>query len=705
MGSLYSTYIILYARLSAVLMQQIGRIQVLVVAAIMVAATLHLRMRVLTLNSKVLNLERPALSRLSPQRTMPLDFHLKFRESIYISDSDESAASFDSLDSLEKAQSRHYLSISAWAKGLTSRFWSRHYDALPQADSLRLLNLLPGKGASKIACTLTTAGLSDNPTYEALSYTWGNPKFPWHSISLNGKDFSVRDNLFWALLYLRHPTEERTLWVDAICINQEDAQEKSSQVKRMGRIYSQASQVAVWLGRSTSGSSLSIELLHEISESPESSDEAIWEMITSKPNVEWKLKRLLHHRIYWSRLWILQEVILAKNITIYCGKDRLPWNSMAVAMRKLRDGMPYFISTEEVTGQPLRAITQGLSRSLDDSFSIRLESIRSDLLSSPNRDIDLRNLMGICQWCECSVRRDKIYGLLGMFDSTMPVDYRKPLFNVYTDAIQHIRHPSVRGHSDLYDFYTVRFSRLVQKLLGGPITNRSSIVPCFRIKGIFGGTIVGLGEPINREGRPATGRRAYGPLDESEKTKIAELLESFQPQYGEEMHLSSEDCDSHYFSATFSGAQGVSLQVPDALPVSGTVPVAKSSEDTISQSRKFVTSGRKPLMGYAPPSALPGDLLVRFLLSDTSIIIRRFGQDYKFVGRAYIPRQPDESLRDFVSESRMVDHVPMSGSIIGPEDLAVHNQHLDIVLDGETLQFISNYYEFEKGPEDSPQLA
>ncbi|KAH8888922.1 hypothetical protein GQ53DRAFT_226377 [Thozetella sp. PMI_491] len=470
----------------------------------------------------------------------------------------------------------------------------------------------------------------------------------------------------------------------------------------MGKIYSQASQVIIWLGRATEGSRLAMDLLDQIASSPQSTDEEILEMITSRPGVEYKLRRLLHLRIYWTRLWILQEVILAKSIVIYCGKHRLPWASLTVSIRRLQEGMPHFKSPPHAFSRPSRPIYTALSRSLDSIFSIRLDSIRSERYTSSPPDTDLRKLMGICQWSECSVRRDKLYGCLGMFDSTMPVDYQKPPFEVYTDAIRHIKHPNVRGPSDLCDFYTVRFSRIVQRLLSGPMTSSSSVVPCFRIKGILGGTIIGLGKPSSTQGPAWTGWRANESarqipkvVDESGEPNIAGLFESMPPEYGEGVHLSSQNCKPHYFTVHLS-AEGVSPKFPETVPTSGNVPVAKNSNDTSSDSRKFVASSTKPLTGYAPPSALVGDLVVRFLYSDTSIIIRRSKEGFSFVGRAFIPRQYKSEPSPYISESREIDNVPLSGDIIGRDELALHTEHLDIVIDGELLQFISNYKEFEK---------
>jgi hypothetical protein len=84
--------------------------------------------------------------------------------------------------------------------------------------------------------------------YEALSYTWGGEQSA-ASISCNGNLFRVTENLFEALKTLRHPhSEDRYLWIDAVCINQKDPSEKAVQVRNMLTIYQKATRVMAWLG-------------------------------------------------------------------------------------------------------------------------------------------------------------------------------------------------------------------------------------------------------------------------------------------------------------------------------------------------------------------------------------------------------------------------------------------------------------------------
>ncbi|KAF2248365.1 HET-domain-containing protein, partial [Trematosphaeria pertusa] len=118
------------------------------------------------------------------------------------------------------------------------------------SQEIRLLSVsIPSEThPEKIVCTSRTVSLQDNPYYWALSYVWGGWENP-HTIVLDRRTFQVTRNLGEALHQLcQHEESAGSLWIDAICINQEDNTEKSWQVAMMGRIYTQAYAVHAWLG-------------------------------------------------------------------------------------------------------------------------------------------------------------------------------------------------------------------------------------------------------------------------------------------------------------------------------------------------------------------------------------------------------------------------------------------------------------------------
>lgn len=111
------------------------------------------------------------------------------------------------------------------------------YQPLQEPMDFRLLELLPGERDETLKCSLTHSSLTSHPYYYAVSYTWGTPGL-FQEIKLGGVAHSIQANLFDFLQQLRLTYAAVTLWVDALCINQNDILEKNIQVPLMGLIYS-----------------------------------------------------------------------------------------------------------------------------------------------------------------------------------------------------------------------------------------------------------------------------------------------------------------------------------------------------------------------------------------------------------------------------------------------------------------------------------
>jgi hypothetical protein len=134
-----------------------------------------------------------------------------------------------------------------------------------EPDSIRLLRLLPsGNDEAKIQIELLEYSLPSSRrtshSYEALSYVWGGLNTT-QSILIGEKHLDVTHNLHIALLRLRDTTFPRILWIDALCINQKDDEEKALQIQSMANIYGNAKRTIVWLGEEADGSSDAIEAI------------------------------------------------------------------------------------------------------------------------------------------------------------------------------------------------------------------------------------------------------------------------------------------------------------------------------------------------------------------------------------------------------------------------------------------------------------
>ncbi|KAI4132341.1 MAG: hypothetical protein LQ341_006283, partial [Variospora aurantia] len=198
----------------------------------------------------------------------------------------------------------------------------------------------------------------DPPSYEALSYTWGGNHLS-HTVFVDTEDgqqqqqsLPVTENLHAALLHLRDTSSPRTLWIDAICINQDDKEERSQQVARMGDIYKSAAKVIIWLGPEGGNSTAAIHALEElaskinvdwthytISAANQEDIRSGWLDLTQHAPFDdetwFSVVRLLN-RSWFSRLWIWQEVFLAhKGATMICGHSTITWEHFRKAILSL----------------------------------------------------------------------------------------------------------------------------------------------------------------------------------------------------------------------------------------------------------------------------------------------------------------------------------------------------------------------------------
>ncbi|MCJ1398734.1 hypothetical protein MMC11_001935 [Xylographa trunciseda] len=234
------------------------------------------------------------------------------------------------------------------------------YQILDAHISIRVLHLLPAKSSLEdIECELRVVRLVDEPVYEALSYTWGDDSHRRY-ILVNDQRFSVTSNLWAALRYLRHTSETRCLWVDAICINQQNITEKNFMVSQMHVIYHNSKRVIAWLGDPTMKSEHAFRFLAKyMSEGPPlGDDQKGWQAVVenSPPmrNVDlstWDALLDIFGRPWWSRAWIVQEVTCSRaGWTLMCGSSELSGNHLSCIL-------PRFFDALEESGVPPEAKT------------------------------------------------------------------------------------------------------------------------------------------------------------------------------------------------------------------------------------------------------------------------------------------------------------------------------------------------------------
>jgi hypothetical protein len=334
------------------------------------------------------------------------------------------------------------------------------YSPIDEEIDIRLVKLDPGNLTDPIYCTLHFASFSANSQYQALSYTWGKATDGFKRIYIDGEAVEVRANLYEALKSLRQPSgPERHLWIDSLCINQADDQERSQQVGRMSEIYSQAEEVLIWLGNECGNSDLAMGSIRKISALASGTAETPKERTLiadyRRHRAAWAAIGKLCQRGYWQRMWIIQEVQLARELYIYCGGRSASWN----ALKDTLDLVNRCLACKDLAEEKILL-------DIANSLAARLESHR---LKRESHGSTLKELLHDCRDSLCTDQRDKIYALVGLAsdcqDGQLGIDYSKSLAQVYKDVMKLY---SLHGFGDWESQEgrdVVRFSYFLQNLL------------------------------------------------------------------------------------------------------------------------------------------------------------------------------------------------------------------------------------------------
>jgi hypothetical protein len=195
--------------------------------------------------------------------------------------------------------------------------------------NFRLLEILPGHG-DDIVCKLKHTSLDEKPKYETISYCWGDCKAA-KPIQCNEALLNIPDSLYFALQQFRYRKEIRTLWADAICINQKDPDEKSTQIPLMSDIYCNALGVLIWLGRESHDSALAMSFISQLYPTMEDAAQPLANPLADLNPAErraWHAVSNLLGRPWFRRVWVIQEVAVASKVVLYCGSSFLLWDTL-----------------------------------------------------------------------------------------------------------------------------------------------------------------------------------------------------------------------------------------------------------------------------------------------------------------------------------------------------------------------------------------
>ncbi|KAF3009459.1 hypothetical protein E8E13_002094 [Curvularia kusanoi] len=292
--------------------------------------------------------------------------------------------------------------------------------------------------ADDIHCSFSVASLDDEPSYEALSYVWGTAEAI--SLVLLQDDYlPVTKHLETILKHLRQDTE-RVLWIDALCIDQSNIDEHSQQVSQMHNVFSQASQVLVYLGEAWDGIDSTLELMAFAGNRLDLHWDSIFnktiecEASDARSASQYNSVARYFSSQWWTRVWTIQEYVLAKNATFMRGRSTLD----APVFNQF---LGYCIRHGQECCKVIAVIDSKSSATYKFSTELffRAHMLRKVADSSTWRERGfLPSFVGLRSRV-CLDPHDKIYGMLGILPTALrtaiPIDYKRSTRDVYRDVV------------------------------------------------------------------------------------------------------------------------------------------------------------------------------------------------------------------------------------------------------------------------------
>ena len=332
-----------------------------------------------------------------------------------------------------------------------------HSPLSKSAKAIRLLDLHPAyEKQAEVRGRIRDANLDNRPSYKALSYVWGNPEVTL-PIIVNGGTYRVTENCYAALQRLRN-TDQSRVWVDAVCINQGDDQEKSAQIPLMREIYSMAEEVIIWLGKSIADwkpsdemdVNLAFGLIKDLSRFGHVIEDLSSFIDVSRstngaeekfPRKRWQALANLFYHPWFQRLWTYQEVVVSSRATVLGLFRSIGWHELGIAAETIHRysdkdiewvlEVSYSHSIQELPSwitycEGAMVMPRFLAERLYDTQKKKLSTMSIvDILQTTRRYL-------------CVDPRDRIFAIYGLSEDATSVDffpdYTKEVSQVYTQC-------------------------------------------------------------------------------------------------------------------------------------------------------------------------------------------------------------------------------------------------------------------------------
>lgn len=304
------------------------------------------------------------------------------------------------------------------------------HQQLSNANNIRLFYLLPGQGFDPLQGSLrenrAVGGGYEDP-FEAISYTWGEARFT-SVMELDGSMIQITKSLEAALIHVRSPRLMKYIWVDQICINQSDLQERSDQVRQMYNIYAKAERVHVWLGPSNESSGIGMMFLQQLCHPEQNNGEFAWKNLP--PDMIRAGIEDIARRPWFHRIWVVQEAAVAKGIVMSCGGHQISWTNTTDQVRFFSRALKTAILSPAWTQTDLKEVDmepflQVLQRQLENGPT-------SSEYKANLPPLDLLDIAYEMRGRVSTDPRDRIFAMLGFADE----ETRQKLAPDYTLSLE-----------------------------------------------------------------------------------------------------------------------------------------------------------------------------------------------------------------------------------------------------------------------------
>ncbi|EQB43487.1 hypothetical protein CGLO_17840 [Colletotrichum gloeosporioides Cg-14] len=301
----------------------------------------------------------------------------------------------------------------------------------PTKREVRLLRLLAGNEADGINCELHTTSLDGPEEYEALSYVWGSAS-DTRPIAVQKKAKNITVNLETALRHLRYPDRARMLWVDVLCIDQENVQERNQQVRRMSDIYSSATQVVVWLGPATLMGFEAMAIIQKYA----ADSELHWPEGRDDRAQLFHIYHFLGNK-WWSRVWTVQEAVLAKQVTYQYGPRLLSESDVLKVAESYKNHATVRRCCYSCLERNKYVVTINVNITVGMEGLLDLVNVRASLQREKLR---FDEVISKFRTRRATDPRDKVFGLLGISRGvrTASIDYTLTAAQVFESTTREV---------------------------------------------------------------------------------------------------------------------------------------------------------------------------------------------------------------------------------------------------------------------------